>query len=125
MTNLKQKKNQIYLLPQIIISGRPLTTSNGSGFIIREDGWIMTNAHVVMTKPNAIVLITLNDGRQYSAEIKEIDLISDLALLKISANSLSALKLGNSNECCVGEWVIALGSPLSLSHTITAGVVSI
>lgn len=76
-----------------------------------------------MNKPSSVVVVTLNNGKQYTAEVKEIDLQSDLALLKIGASNLSALKLGDSNDCSVGEWVVALGSPLSLSHTITAGVV--
>lgn len=106
-----------------IKTGQPITASNGSGFFVREDGWIMTNAHVVMSRPNCIVMVTTNDGVTYKAEVKQIDIKTDLALLKIPAQNMTVLKFGDSQEACVGEWVVALGSPLSLSHTITAGVV--
>lgn len=107
------------------ITNDQLVVSNGSGFIFREDGWILTNAHVVINKPHAVIYARLADGTSYKATIEDADMNMDLALLKINANRIfSALKLGNSLDVTVGEWVVALGSPLSLSHSVTAGVVN-
>lgn len=106
-------------------TGQPLTTSNGSGFIIREDGWILTNAHVVINKPQAVIMVMMQDGSAYPAVLENADLNLDLALLKIySDEPLPYLSFAKSNDLAVGEWVIALGSPLSLSHSVTVGVVS-
>lgn len=100
--------------------------SNGSGFIIREDGWLVTNAHVVISKPQAVVLARLSDGTNYKCSVEDADMNIDIALLKIDCDrKLPVLKLGDSSKCNVGEWVVALGSPLSLSHSVTAGVVNI
>lgn len=105
-------------------TGRPQTISNGSGFIVRDDGWILTNAHVVINKPQSSVVVMLNDGTSYIATVEDADMNIDLALLKINSNKkLSYLTLGKSSDVSTGEWVIALGSPLSLSHSVTAGVV--
>lgn len=106
-------------------TGQPLTTSNGSGFIIREDGWILTNAHVVINKPQAVIMVMMQDGSAYPAVLENADLNLDLALLKIySDEPLPYLSFATSDDLAVGEWVIALGSPLSLSHSVTVGVVS-
>ncbi|KAF5300824.1 hypothetical protein FQA39_LY10946 [Lamprigera yunnana] len=99
--------------------------SNGSGFLINEDGWILTNAHVVINKPKNLIKVTLNDGSTYDATVANADMNMDLALLKIKTDrKFPFLRLGRSSDVNTGEWVIALGSPLSLSHTVTAGVVS-
>lgn len=106
------------------VTNEPLIISNGSGFIFKEDGWILTNAHVIISRPQAIVLAKLNDGTSYQASVEDADMNIDLALLKITTDrKLPILKLGNSSDVIVGEWVVALGSPLSLSHSVTAGVV--
>lgn len=106
-------------------TGDALVISNGSGFIIREDGWLITNAHVVISKPHAIILAKLHDGTVYKATVEDADMNIDIALLKIDCNrKLPKLSLGDSSKCNVGEWVVALGSPLSLSHSVTAGVIS-
>lgn len=101
-----------------------MTVSNGSGFIIESDGLILTNAHVVINKPKSIVAVRLNDGRSFQGIVEAIDPVSDLATIRINCKNLSPLKLGSSSSLRSGEWVIALGSPLALSNTVTAGVVS-
>lgn len=105
-------------------TGKPSTVSNGSGFIIKEDGLILTNAHVVSSRPNAKVEVRLYDGTVYNGIVEDIDIQSDLATVRISASNLPILKLGNSSELRPGEFVVAMGSPLSLSNTVTSGVVS-
>ncbi|KAF2902063.1 hypothetical protein ILUMI_04117, partial [Ignelater luminosus] len=106
-------------------TGKPGTASNGSGFFISDDGWILTNAHVVINKPQSMIMVMLQDGSSYQAAVEDADMNIDLAVLKIQCNhKLPFLRLGKSADVSTGEWVIALGSPLSLSHSVTAGVVS-
>ncbi|KAL1517556.1 hypothetical protein ABEB36_001306 [Hypothenemus hampei] len=105
-------------------TGRPLTLSNGSGFIIESNGLIVTNAHVVTNKPSAKVEVKLMDGRQFHGVVEDIDLKSDLATVRIPATNLPVMQLGNSADLKPGEFVVAIGSPLSLSNTVTTGVVS-
>ena len=95
----------------------------GSGFIISADGYIMTNNHVVGDADK--VSVQLLDGREYDAKIIGTDPPSDVALIKIDADEkLPFLKLGNSDDLEVGDWVLAFGNPFGLSHTLTAGIVS-
>jgi serine protease Do len=95
----------------------------GSGFIIDAEGHILTNNHVV---ENAERLeVTLNNNNEYEAEIIGRDPKTDLALIKIEADeTLTPLALGNSENLRVGDWVVAIGSPFGLGHTVTAGIVS-
>lgn len=104
-------------------TGRPMTASNGSGFIIEENGLILTNAHVVVNKPNSRVDVKLHDGNTYIGVVEDVDLNSDLALVRIPCKNLPILRLGNSSDMRPGEFVVAIGSPLSLSNTCTSGVV--
>jgi HtrA serine peptidase 2 len=105
-------------------TGKPTTISNGSGFIIREDGLILTNAHVVANKPHSKVEVRLFNGLTYNGHVEDVDMKSDLATVRISANKLPTIKLGNSSDLKPGEFVVAIGSPLALSNSVTFGVIS-
>lgn len=94
----------------------------GSGFILTTDGFIMTNAHVVDGADE--VLVTLTDKREFKAKIIGTDKRSDVAVVKIEASGLPAVKVGDVNRLRVGEWVMAIGSPFGLENTVTAGIVS-
>jgi serine protease Do len=94
----------------------------GSGFIISDDGFIMTNAHVVEGADE--VTVTLTDRREFKAKVLGADRRSDVALLKVEARNLPSLRIGDSNHIRVGEWVIAIGSPFNLENTVTAGIIS-
>lgn len=105
-------------------TGQPVTVSNGSGFIVESNGLILTNAHVVVNKPRSNVSVRLSDGRTFLGIVEAVDPVSDLATVRIQCKNLPAMKLGQSSSLRAGEFVVALGSPLSLSNTVTAGVVS-
>ncbi|MDH5435592.1 MAG: DegQ family serine endoprotease [Gammaproteobacteria bacterium] len=96
--------------------------SLGSGFIITNDGYIMTNNHVV--KDADEIIVRLSDRREFKAEVIGTDHYSDIALLKIDASNLPMVKIGDSNKLKVGEWVLAIGSPFGFEHSVTAGIVS-
>ncbi len=97
-------------------------TAQGSGFIISPDGYILTNNHMVEKAEK--VEIELTDGRKFTAKIIGTDSDSDVAVVKIDAKDLPYLELADSDALEVGEWVLAIGNPLGLSHTVTAGIVS-
>ena len=94
----------------------------GSGFILSADGFIMTNAHVVEGAQE--VLVTLTDKREFKARIVGTDKRTDVAVVKIQATGLPAVKVGDVSRLRVGEWVMAIGSPFGLENTVTAGIVS-
>ncbi|MDR5860319.1 DegQ family serine endoprotease [Halomonas eurihalina] len=96
--------------------------SLGSGFIISEDGYIMTNAHVV--KGADEILVSLNDRRELKAELVGADTKTDVAVLKVDADNLPTLTLGSSEDLKVGQWVAAIGSPFGLDHSVTSGIIS-
>ncbi len=98
------------------------STSLGSGFIISEDGYVITNHHVV--KGADEIIVRLSDRREYVAEVIGSDKRSDIALLKVDARGLPTVKLGSSKPLKVGEWVLAIGSPFGFDHSVTAGIVS-
>jgi serine protease Do len=98
------------------------TTSLGSGFIISHDGYLVTNYHVVKSADE--IIVKLSDRREFKAERVGADPMSDIALLKIDADHLPTLKMGDSNKLKVGEWVLAIGSPFGFDHSATAGIVS-
>lgn len=94
----------------------------GSGFIISDDGYILTNNHVV-ARANGI-FVTLASGKEYSAEIIGTDPRTDVALIKIEAQDLEPMAIGDSNNLKKGQWVLAIGSPFGLESTVTSGIVS-
>ena len=94
----------------------------GSGFILSSDGFVMTNAHVVDGASE--VLVTLPDKREFKARIVGADKRTDVAVVKIDATGLPAVKVGDISKLRVGEWVMAIGSPFGLENTVTAGIVS-
>ena len=97
-------------------------TGFGSGFIISEDGYIITNAHVVDNASE--ILVGLQDRREYPAELIGSDPTTDIALLKLEASNLPVVTIGDSEDLRVGEWVLAIGSPFGFEHTATQGIVS-
>jgi len=98
------------------------STSLGSGFIVDENGYIITNNHVVRDADEIIVRLT--DRREFSAKVIGTDKRSDLALLKVEADDLPVVKLGRSAGLKVGEWVVAIGSPFGFDHSVSVGVIS-
>jgi len=94
----------------------------GSGFIISDDGYILTNNHVVEGATS--VLVRMSDRREFDAQIIGTDPRSDLALLRVDAANLPTLTLANSDDLEVGEWVLAIGSPFGLDYSVSAGIVS-
>ena len=94
----------------------------GSGFILTADGYIMTNAHVVEGADE--VLVTLTDKREFKAKLIGADKRTDVAVVKIQATGLPAIKVGDVSRLKVGEWVMAIGSPFGLENSVTAGIVS-
>jgi len=100
---------------------RPMA-SLGSGFIISSDGYVVTNRHVIENSDEIIVRLT--DRREFEAKLIGADKRSDIALLKVEATGLPAVKLGSSSKLKVGEWVLAIGSPFGFEQSVTAGIVS-
>jgi serine protease Do len=94
----------------------------GSGVIISSDGYIVTNNHVVDNSDK--VFVTLNDKREFEAKVIGTDPSTDLALIKIDADGLPYIPYGNSDDLQVGEWVLAVGNPFTITSTVTAGIVS-
>jgi serine protease Do len=94
----------------------------GSGVIISKDGYILTNNHVVENATH--VEVSLHDKREFEAEVIGTDPLTDLAVIKIDADDLPVASLGNSDNLKVGQWVMAIGNPLSLTSTVTAGIIS-
>ena len=94
----------------------------GSGFITSQDGYIITNAHVVDNATE--ITVSLIDRREYTAELIGMDKPSDIALLKVDATDLPVVQLGNSDDVKVGEWVLAIGSPFGFEYSATQGIVS-
>lgn len=98
------------------------SVNSGSGVILYDNGYIVTNNHVVEGAVD--VAVTLNNNRQYKAEVVGADPVTDIALLKIDASGLPVIPMGDSDSLRLGEWVLAIGSPYNLRSTITAGIVS-
>jgi serine protease Do len=94
----------------------------GSGFIVSQDGYIVTNAHVVENAEE--INVRLSDKRELKAKVIGADTRSDVAVIKIDATNLPVVKIGDTNKLRTGEWVIAIGSPFGFANTVTAGIVS-
>jgi Do/DeqQ family serine protease len=107
---------------QFPASGPEVQRGTGSGFIVSADGRIVTNAHVVEGADTVQVL--LKDGRSYTGRVLGTDSVTDVAVVKIDADNLPTAQLSNSDQVQPGEWAIAIGNPLGLDNTVTAGIVS-
>ncbi|XP_051896745.1 LOW QUALITY PROTEIN: serine protease HTRA1-like [Pristis pectinata] len=111
------------LYRRVPFSTREVSVASGSGFIVSEDGLIVTNAHVLSNKQK--IKVELKSGESYEAKVKDVDQKSDIALIKINPNSpLPVLLLARSSDLRPGEFVVAIGSPFSLQNTVTTGIVS-
>ncbi len=109
-------------LPQLPDSSKRRGSGFGSGFIIDKEGYVITNAHVV---DNAVdIRVRLNDRRELRAELVGADKASDIAVLKVDADDLPVVRIGDSDKLKVGEWMLAIGSPFGFAHTATQGIVS-
>lgn len=100
----------------------PKKQGSGSGVIISNDGYIVTNNHVVEGADEITVILT--DNREFSAKVIGLDASTDLALIKVSGKDLPAIAIGDSQKLRIGEWVLAIGNPFSIGTTVTAGIVS-
>jgi Do/DeqQ family serine protease len=101
---------------------REVKQGTGSGFIINNNGQILTNAHVVAGASK--VTVTLKDGRTIEGKVKGLDRVTDVAVIEIAEKNLPSIAIGNSDRIKPGEWAIAIGNPLGLDNTVTAGIVS-
>ncbi len=97
-------------------------SSAGSGVIVSPDGYVVTNRHVVAQAD--VIEVSLQNKRVYKAKVIGLDPNTDLALLKIDAKGLTPIRLGNSDQVSIGDWVVAVGNPFNLNYTVTAGIVS-
>ncbi len=104
------------------VDGDLYSKSSGSGVIISQDGYIISNHHVIENASD--LLVVLDDNREYKGKVIGTDPATDLALIKIEATNLQPLVYGNSDSLQVGEWVLAIGNPFKLQATVTAGIVS-
>lgn len=103
-------------------SGKMPTHGFGSGFIVKPDGVVLTNAHVVAGAEE--VTVKLTDKREFKAKVVGADKLADVAVLKIDAKDLPTVRIGDPKASRVGEWVVAIGSPFGFENTVTAGIVS-
>ncbi len=103
-------------------AGDRVVEGTGSGFIIKPDGLVLTNAHVVDGVTS--VTVTLKDGREFTGQVLGKDTLTDVAVVKIQATNLPTVAVGNSDQIKPGEWAIAIGNPLGLDNTVTSGIIS-
>ena len=123
VTTEYEPKSSQHPFSEFFYGGGPATQiANGSGVIISDDGYIVTNNHVVDDADK--IEITLNNERTYEAALIGKDPNTDLALIKINENNLPFINFGNSDDVKIGEWVLAVGNPFNLTSTVTAGIVS-
>jgi S1-C subfamily serine protease len=101
---------------------REVRQGTGSGFIINNNGQILTNAHVVSGATK--VTVTLKDGRTIAGKVKGLDRVTDVAIVEVAEKNLPSIQIGDSDKIKPGEWAIAIGNPLGLDNTVTAGIIS-
>lgn len=101
---------------------REVQRGTGSGFVMNNNGQIMTNAHVVYGATK--VTVTLRDGRTIDGRVKGLDRVTDVAVIQVDEKNLPSIQIGNSDSIKPGEWAIAIGNPLGLNNTVTAGIIS-
>ncbi len=104
------------------IPSEPREQGTGSGFIISSEGHILTNSHVVENTDT--VQVVLKDGRRFDGQVLGTDSVTDVAVIKINANQLPTVAIGNSENLSPGEWAIAIGNPLGLDNSVTVGIIS-
>ena len=121
-TLAKQSRDSVVSIEVANGGSRSSIEGMGSGFVISEDGFILTNHHV--TQGAERLIVKLADGSEYDGELVGSDPETDLSLLKINADQLQALQFGSVSETEVGSWVVAIGAPFGLEQTVTAGIVS-
>jgi Do/DeqQ family serine protease len=109
-------------MPQARSQDPEIRRGTGSGFIINNNGQILTNAHVVAGATN--VTVTLKDGRTVKGKVKGIDRVTDVAIVEVAEKNLPSIQIGDSEKLKPGEWAIAIGNPLGLDNTVTAGIIS-
>ncbi|MGF1458215.1 MAG: HhoA/HhoB/HtrA family serine endopeptidase [Leptolyngbyaceae cyanobacterium] len=107
---------------EVPLPPEPFQQGTGSGFIISTDGRIITNAHVV--EGASTVTVTLTDGRTFEGTVVGTDKVTDVAAVKINAEAMPAVALGSTDNVSPGQWAIAIGNPLGLDNTVTAGIIS-
>ena len=122
MQSQQQMQSQNPFFGMFDMGGMQPKAGTGSGVIISKDGYIVTNNHVIEFGDEFEV--TLNDNRQFKAKLVGRSKDIDLAVLKISAENLSVMQYGNSDQAKVGQWVLAVGNPFDLTSTVTAGIIS-
>ena len=122
MQSIPEPFRQFFFFNQPQQSQPRVMQATGSGVIITDDGYVVTNNHVI--KDADEVEVTLHDNRNYKATVVGTDPATDIALLKIDENELKPIALGNSDQTEVGEWVLAVGNPYNLTSTVTAGIIS-
>ena len=115
-----------HALPSVVFIsvGSGVGEGVGSGFVVREDGYIVTNNHVIEGAGEDGIQVTFSDGRDSTAEVVGADPEYDIAVIKVAENGLAALEFGDSDALAVGATVVAVGAPLGLDNTVTAGIVS-
>lgn len=121
------RESVVFIESQVPANGstyhvKRFTKSTGSGVIISNDGYIVTNNHVIQNAEK--IHVTLNNNKEYTAKVIGFDEQTDLALLKIEGSQLDYIVFGNSDSLLIGEWVLAVGNPFRLQSTVTAGIVS-
>ncbi|MFA5011298.1 MAG: Do family serine endopeptidase [Ignavibacteria bacterium] len=123
--NEEMDKNfQFFFGPDMQMPDNMPQHGSGSGVIISKDGYIITNNHVVSKADESGIKVILSDKREYTAKLVGTDPNTDIAVIKIDADNLTVSSVGNSDNVQVGQWVLAIGNPMGLNNTVTAGIVS-